>query len=57
MKRVEFYTYKGKRILLIDFSYLKAADALPVIAEAQQVVEQQPREKRLYAYGSDTVGL
>jgi hypothetical protein len=42
MKRVEFFTYKSKRILLIDFSNLKATDVPPVIAEAQQIIAQQP---------------
>jgi hypothetical protein len=41
MKRVEFFVYQGKRILLIDFSELKAVDVLPVIEEAKQVMAQQ----------------
>jgi hypothetical protein len=43
MKRVEFITYKSKRILLIDFSNLKVEEVLPVIAEAKKVMEQQPK--------------
>jgi hypothetical protein len=43
MKRVEFLVYKGKRILLIDFSKLKTAEVLPVIQEAKQLMAKQAK--------------
>ncbi len=47
MSRVEFLTYKGKRILLIDFSNLRAEKVLPVIEEARSLIAAQPAHSLL----------
>jgi hypothetical protein len=47
MNRLEFLTYKGKRILLIDFSHLKAEQVLLVIDEAKGVIARQPERSVL----------
>lgn len=42
-KRIDFIDYKGKRILVEDFSNLKTEDELDaMIWEAEKVVHQQP---------------
>lgn len=47
MKRLEFFTYQGKQMLLIDFSHLQATEVLALITEAKQVVAQQPQQSLL----------
>ena len=47
MSRVEFLTYKGKRILLIDFSKLKAEQVLQVMGEAKGIIARQPEQSVL----------
>lgn len=47
MSRVQFLTHKGKRILLIDFSGLRAEEVLPVIAEARRVIGLQAEQSVL----------
>jgi hypothetical protein len=43
MERVQFTTYKGKKILVEDFTNLKAGDEmLAIIKTAQAVIAQQP---------------
>lgn len=41
--RIQFIEYKGKRILLEDFSNVKSDDELePLVWEAEKIVHQQP---------------
>ncbi len=47
MSRVEFYTHKGKSILLIDFSRLTIDEIPSVITEARRVIDQQPKQSLL----------
>ena len=42
MERVQFIEHKGKKILHLNFSRLRASDILPVIDRARLVIAKQP---------------
>lgn len=47
MERTRFIEHGGSRILLLDFTDLTPQTAVPVIAEAREVVARQPRDGSL----------
>ena len=47
MNRVEVKNYKNKRIILIDFSNLKANEIMPVLEQAKQVIAKEPENSVL----------
>jgi hypothetical protein len=42
MERVRFITHKGKRILYVDFSNCKSAEAIALLDQARPVFASQP---------------
>jgi hypothetical protein len=46
-KRVRFLEHRGKQILLVDLSHLKAAEILELLPDIQEIVTSEPRNSVL----------
>ena len=42
MQRVRFIEHKGKKLLHLDFSHIKAGEVLPIIDQAKSTIGTQP---------------
>lgn len=47
MERVSFVNHGGKEILLLDFSHMKAAEAIAMIEHARGVISSRPENSLL----------
>ncbi len=47
MDRISFITHRGKRILLIDYSYCSAAEIAEVADQAPAIITREPEESVL----------